>query len=874
MASALAIAVAASPALAQTQQAQSDQTQAPQPPPATETIVVTGLRASLQDAIEQKRNAKNIVETISSKDIGVLPDTTIADELDRLPGLNTTRDRGNQSQAAVRGLGPRLVLGLVDGREVASSEPDRNVRWEIYPSEDVSSVEVYKSQSADLIAGGVASTIDIRTIRPLDYEGPDFVGRFGALYNDGGSSIPDYSPWGDRGSAQYVAKLDDTLAVSLGGSYQRQKNGYISFQGWGYNTPYTGSPPILNGVSTNTPWGAQTEVDGLTETRYSITGAAQWKPTANFEFNFDFLYSDVSIDENQEQAWYGRNNVWGDYGGNNANASDPYNPANGSFSVVDGDVVSATLPYSSVTNTIAHYTEDKTLLATGLNGAWKTEDWKIRGDISYSEAHRTDTWQSVYSEVYPAKTTFNTGANTTPSIITSSDPANPNIQYSPSYLYGESDGPVQLNDKLAAIQGDVTRVLHTDFLTGIDAGMRFSDRMKDQNYYRWYEGPGGGGGITIPASMLSEFKVGGLNVPAILNGNFDQLANYVYGGYSQPANAYLPSNSWRVHEQDTEAYAKLDFDHEFAGIDVNGDAGVRLVAVGTTSYGFQQLNGASNFTSVSGGHDYAEPLPSLNLNAWLTDDTVLRFGASRVISRPPLDELRAGRSLYNTVLPYTGTAGNPSLNPFLANQVDLSYEWYFHKGALAAVAAYVKNVDTYVGYKTAPMSIDGANYLVTGPFNGKGGTMEGLEFTFQTPFYFVPMLDHFGVYSNLAFASSNIHEFSPANNPLPMVGLANTTAEFDLWYSQAGFDARVGVKYHSPFTVIYGWDASQLTRLESETTLGANLSYQITQNFSVRFEANNLTDQAARYYWNNDVQQIARYDQYGRSYLMDFTVKY
>lgn len=840
---------------------------------AADEIVVTGMRASMRDAIQQKRASSAIVDVISSKDIGVLPDVTIAEELDRLPGVNATRDRGNDSQAAVRGLGPRLVLGLVNGREVASSEPDRNVRWEIYPSEAVSGVSVYKSQSADLIAGGVAATIDIKTIRPLDYVGPGFVARIGPLFNEGGSSIPGYSPWGLRGSAAYIAKINDDLAVSIGGSYQKQKNGYVSFQGWGYNTPQTGSPPTLNGVVTNTPWGAQTEVDGLTETRKSVNAAAQWKPTNNLEVNFDILYSDVSIDENQEQQWYGRSGVgWGDWAGNSANEGDIY--SSGKYTVVGGDVVSATVPYSSVTNVIAHYTEDKSLFATGLNAVWKNDVWKLRGDLSFSDAQRTNRWQAIFTEAYPATTTFSTGAGHAPSVSTSGNPADPNAQYAPSYIWGESDGPIYLSDTLGAAQFDLTRTLHTEWFTSLDFGARYSDRVKGQNYYQWYEGPGAGGsGIAIPASMLSEFSIKGLNVPGILNGNFNQIANYVYGGFHQPANAFLPSNYWRVHEKDIEGYAKVNFSHDIGNVPMIGNAGVRVISVRTNSYGYSQENGGP-YVADSEGNSYTEALPSMSLSFSVTENAKIRFGAARVISRPPLDELRAGRSLYNTSQPYTGSAGNPKLKPFLANQIDLSYEWYFHPEAMFAVAGYYKDVDSNIGYKTDTVTIDGLNYLITGPFNGKGGNMEGLEFTLQSPFYFIPHLEHFGIYSNLALADSDITEFSPTNHPLPMVGLAKVTSEVDLWYSQFGIDARLGFKHHSPYTVIYGWDASKLVRLESENLLGFSASYQFNKHFSVRFQANNLTNQISRYYWNNDPQQLARYDNYGRSYLLDFTYKY
>jgi TonB-dependent receptor len=523
----VAISLVGGGALAQTTASGATATPPAAPAQSTGEIVVTGIRASQRDAIGQKRAATEIVETVSSKDIGALPDVTIADELNRLPGVNETRDRGNESQAAVRGLGPRLVLGLVNGREVASSEPDRNVRWEIYPSEDVQGVTVYKSQSADLIAGGVAATIDIHTLRPLDYTGPKLEVRLGPLYNEGGSTIPGYSPWGLRGSGQYVAKLSDDLAVSIGGSYQQQQNGYVSFQGWGYNTPYTGSPPTLNGAVTNTPWGAQTEVDALTETRYSIAGAAQWKPGTNFELNFDFLYSDVNIDENQDEQWYGRNGDWSDYGGNNANPGDEYNPSNGSsFTVAGGSVVAATLPYASVTNVIAHYTEDKTLIATGLNGAWTSGPWKLKADLSYSGAARTNHWESIFTEAYPATTTFNTASGRAPSVVTSSDPSSPGSQYAPNYLYGESDGPVHLDDNLGALQFDLTRSLDAGPFTGLAFGARYSDRTKSQHYYQWYEEPGGpnsavpnaAGGIAIPASMLSEYPVKGLRLPEFVEG--------------------------------------------------------------------------------------------------------------------------------------------------------------------------------------------------------------------------------------------------------------------------------------------------------------------------------------------------------------------
>jgi iron complex outermembrane receptor protein len=235
-------------------------------------IVVTGVRKSLREALDVKRGSDKVVEAISAKDIGVLPDVTIAESIARLPGVNATRDRGNDSQAVVRGLGARLVLGTVNGREVASSEPDRNVRWEIYPSEVVSGVQVYKSQSADLIAGGVAATINIDTIAPLDYKGPQFVLRAGPVYYDGGKDIPNYDTTGYRASGSWVHKVNDDLAFVLGLTSQQQKNGYGSFTGWGYNDS-----------NARPPAGASDFSSDLNATASSTTrpGARRCRPAAS-----------------------------------------------------------------------------------------------------------------------------------------------------------------------------------------------------------------------------------------------------------------------------------------------------------------------------------------------------------------------------------------------------------------------------------------------------------------------------------------------------------------------------------------------------------------------------------------------------------------
>ena len=837
-------------------------------------VVVTGYRASLQSSLEVKKNSELVVDAVSGGDIGALPDVTIAESLVRLPGINGTRDRGNVSQAVVRGLGPRLVLGLVNGREVASSEPSRNVRWEIYPSEVVSGADVYKSQSADLVAGGVAGTIDIRTIRPFDYSGPKALLRGGPVYYEAGSDIPDYDPYGYRGSASFTDTPSDNFGFNIGVSLQQQKNAFPSFQGWGYNdgsihpTDATGDIDD-DGTDDPSPWGAQTEVKKLTEDRYGINGALAFRVGDNFELNFDALYSKFTIDEDQNQAWYSRNGVMGNW---DDSTSWCYGSPTSSYNQVDGSVIGATLDncYASVTNVIAQYTEDKDLIVTGAN--IKVEGtWTMNADLSYSKATRKNRWSAFRSETYPATMTWDMSGGVTPSLSTSSNPADVNGQSAPSWLTGTADGPDDLKDSLTALRVDFERQYEGDHLKSIKFGARVSNRKKDylhrhQDYIPVFTG-------TLPASLFSNYSVTEFDAPPLLNGNYNEIVDFVYGGMPVDDNAIVQSATWDVEEDVAEAYALVRFAGSLGSVPFSANAGVRFVETRTSSGGYGSTNGGT-LETLDISNDYAEPLPSVNFTFNFTEDKLLRVGLARVIARPPLDELRASRSLWNETPPPVGSAGNPLLDPFIANQADVSFEWYFAPEALAAIAVFYKDVDTHIGYNTQPVTIDGTTYAITGPFNGDGGGIAGAELTFQTPFAQSGVMRNFGVYMNYAFVDTDVKEFYPVTNPLPVEGYAENTGTLDLWFANSGVELRLGYKYHSPFSIIAGWNGGDVRTLGEETILDFSGAWQVNDTFGVRLQVNNLTNEPLRITRDNSSDRLGSYDIYGRRALLDFTFKF
>ena len=134
---------------------------------AIEKIEVRGFGATLGKSLLQKKVADSVVEIVSTDDLGSLPDVTIADALGRLPGVAAERDRGNASSISIRGMGPRLNMATMQGREIVSAEPSREVRYEQFPAELINSVEVYKSPLASQVEGGISGLVNMNFVSPL-----------------------------------------------------------------------------------------------------------------------------------------------------------------------------------------------------------------------------------------------------------------------------------------------------------------------------------------------------------------------------------------------------------------------------------------------------------------------------------------------------------------------------------------------------------------------------------------------------------------------------------------------------------------------------------------------------------------------------------
>jgi iron complex outermembrane recepter protein len=212
-------------------------------------IVVTGFRASLESAAREKKKASQIVESVTAEDIGKLPDASIAESIARLPGLTSQRLSGRSNVISIRGLGPDLSMTLLNGREQTTTGDSRAAEYDQYPSEIVNQVVVYKSPTASLIGQGLAGTVDIRTIRPLDAGKRIIALGARGIYTDLGAVKGASKDKGYRVNGTFVDQFaDDTIGVALSGSYINEPYQIQEFNAWGYaGDGTTASPAVIGG---------------------------------------------------------------------------------------------------------------------------------------------------------------------------------------------------------------------------------------------------------------------------------------------------------------------------------------------------------------------------------------------------------------------------------------------------------------------------------------------------------------------------------------------------------------------------------------------------------------------------------------------------
>jgi len=864
---AMAQVLFATPLLAQQQNTEQAEKKSD---PSVEVIEVRGFGASLSKSLMQKKLAESTVEIVTTDDLGQLPDVTITDSLARLPGIAAERDRGNASSISIRGLGARLNAATMNGREIVSAEPSRDVRYEQFPAELINSVEVYKSPLASNLEGGIAGLVNMNFISPLARDKRMITLTGNLMDYPMADDLPGADGSGKKASFSYVDQLSDTFGVVFGLTYQDQPSIQRETASYSYNKTDADMGDVDgDGVKEAAPWGGKAGTKMGNNERVGSLMILEWQPTEALNLKYDLFYSEFDIKEREDQFWF---DGWGNWQNssnwnynNSATAPTIVTKADGSQQITGGGLI-----WGAHSANNATWFQKNDLLSTGLKTTFTGDVWTATLDVGYSEAGIESRWVNVTS-TYNGPTPLDIGwsnAGGKLGIWVNEDIGNPDY-YSLSGMDVNTDR--DLTDEMVSIRTDFERGLDWGVVETVVFGLRYSDRDKDNDVQSWWQ-PVTNSGLT---NYGFSYNMGGDYIAPALYGmnNWDQLVNDAFGGIDNRSQHEKTDSdrvsSWHVTETNTAAYAMFKMTGELGDLPYTGNFGVRYVRTESTSSGYQFKDGV--YSPISVDHDYDEILPALNMVFTLSDEAQVRFGLSRAMSRPPLVEMRSGFQLDAQSPVKTGSGGNPTLNPFVANQLDLGFEYYWSEKHAFSASTFFKDLTTHIGSATEPMTVDGVVYQFTGPVNGDGGQIKGLELMYQQALDMLPEpFDGLGFYANYSLTDSNVYEFVPADNPMPLGGLSKHVGSLTLWYYKAGYDAKVSYNYRSANTRVGSWTPSEITRAGAEATIDASLSYEVTENFKVMLQGQNLTNEPAFTYFDNDPSRPANYTEWGRRFLVGF----
>ncbi|WP_296818583.1 TonB-dependent receptor [Brevundimonas sp.] len=894
-ATSLALVAVAQPALAQDTPPDDETT--------VEELVITGIRAGLENSISVKREESSIVEVVSAEDIGRLPDVSIAESIARLPGITAQRLNGRAQVISVRGLSPDFTTALLNGREQVTAGDARGVEFDQYPSELLSGVVIYKTPDASLIGQGLAGTADLRTIRPLEF------GRralaLGARYewNDIGALNAGTDEDGYRYNISFVDQFfDDRVGVALG--YASMSSPYQAerFNAWGYPTvgghPADPDPVVIGG--------AKPYVQSSLLERDGYFATFEFRPNEQVRSTVDAFYSEFAFEEvlrgiELPLYWSSATLQPGSVAQNGLVVQGQFNGVKG---VVRNDV----------------NTRDSELFAIGWNTQFTINDfWSAELDLSHSSISREDVILETYSGTGRAGfgATDNMGFTTGPSgtrftstlnyadfnTIRLTSPQGWGGDVIPGGQAGYFNSP-SIEDELNAIRLSAERYIGGTWLDSIEFGVNYTDREKSLTANEWFLGLSASDVVVPESARRGITSLDFLGIPGMIS--YDPFALLSAGVYTlvRNPNGDVAAKNWNVEETVTTFYTQFNIDMPLSGTQgVTGNFGVQVVQTEQASQGFAATGSGATTISVpvDESHDYVEVLPSLNLTVALSDQDFLRLGAARTLARPRLDDMRASftynydesRRLSSNLdfSPWSGGGGNPFLEPWIARSFDIAYEHYFGGRGYISIAAYYKDLETYIynqrrlaDFTGFPVGPAGEPLLrqgfVSNPANGEGGSIAGVEVAFNAPLdIFHPALDGFGVFMSASMTDSQIEPNGPGSGFTPLPGLSEEVINTTLYYERNGLQARISSRYRSDFLgeVAVFANGRGLRMVDAENVIDAQLGYTFDigplSGLGVTLQVNNLTDEEFSTYQDSE-DRVIDYQRYGRTFLLGVNWRY
>lgn len=694
-------------------------------------VVVLGIKKSLLDAIEIKRNNVGVMEAISAEDFGKFPDGNLAESLARVPGIAIDRSNVEGQTIAVRGFGPEFNLVTLNGRQMPTNPGQygggRSFNFGDIASPGVAAVEVFKSSNVTLPSGGIGSTVNMVTTKPLNVDGTlrsfSIAGVEDTTSEEGGMPIEtsllfatNQDHWGFSVSASYQERTNretgtrESNWIVPAGSSAHDGNRVTSTDGFTNNslrdddvTFYQEPTAYLIKDNDRTRTNVQTTfqvmlTDTVTATvDYTHSGVefesegtmfGPWLggwTTEQATINANGVYTDVVVgdrgydhtvtwgDSKSSNNSYGLNLVW--------DLSDSWQiefDAHNSTAKLAGNIFDNEMGVTSPTDTVTHTNGG----SNGIHTFAFDRDFTA-ADMQISNLVMNDETQVNEIEQYQLKINWtNPAAGFVKAVnmgLSTSDNKFNRIKRKGAFAPGDRYGADAFDDALFQ-----RTLLDGDFMDSFSFA-------PDTNYYFEVDA----------AAAYAAYAALGVG----LVDNTDGAVCCTAGG--------IDSNE-RVREELDSAFIQVQMSTDIGRMPLNIVAGLRYEGVDTTSTslyplvnqigwnidGLYGIRGDVTDGSRSGSHSTV--LPAINMSLGLTDNQVVRVSWGKTMARPNLGDLESQLNIGSQdFFNLTATGGNPDLNPLMSTNFDISYENYYDEGSYIAVNYFRKEIKDFIGSQTS-----------------------------------------------------------------------------------------------------------------------------------------------------------------------------
>jgi iron complex outermembrane receptor protein len=719
-----------------------------------EVIEVIGLRTSINSSIESKRNADRVMDTIFATDIGKLPDNNLAEAIQRVTGVQITRENGVGAKVSIRGMSPFFSRVTINGQSVTPPSNEDRVSGgfglSMFNSSLSSQIQVIKSPTADMEEGGLGGTVNIITRRGFDFDKPTGNVQVGSTFEE----------LADEQSANtsffFANPVNNQFAFTINFSLFELVNrkDYVDINRWQlYDV----------GVENDAfaPFRSRIRHKEQNTETINLGSSIQYRPNKGIEFYTDITFSERTNDSIGRDLSFD----FKDAKGNFSDITITKHPGS-SF----GTVTSFLTDYSK--NGVALKLEEKFFdvkssvltITQGMN--WTIDDiWLLEAAISYGKGDKTYITDATKIQIdKKTKMDFNDGKgkrfpifglDVRPDSEINSDAdeafglmGDMNIftqlnawswaESGQEGCYGKpifcdiTDGANDYEENTElSIQLDLNRTIEFGDIEEIKFGGRYRKRSRTLEVYRdtllingeeYNSRSNEARGLLTNIDDVSQGFYEAVGGKSPFYSSYPQLQDIVwYDGkafvdiakkHDLNRKGEVAGFDWRKTEEKVLGiYVMANAQGELGNYTYKANFGVRVVntdidGLGYGGLGGEEVSDINQLTSLKSSNQYWDVLPSVNISINITEKLIFRSAVAKVMTRPePSEASYFAKGPANIDdLSYliaegdeiTFRYGNPDLDPYRAWQFDMGLEFYAESGGLINIGLFHKDIESFI----------------------------------------------------------------------------------------------------------------------------------------------------------------------------------